>query len=139
MLRSALEARWRCARQTLRPLTDAERTFRKLTLRTRLCAGGGRSDRGGLGIEEALQVTTSAGPYTIQVTTQQCAATADLDGDCNVGSTDLLILLVAWGPNPGHPADFDEDGNVGASDLLVLLVGWGPSEYVLEVLARTGP
>jgi hypothetical protein len=54
MLRSALEARWRCARQTLRPLTDAERTFRKLTLRTRLCAGGGRSggERAGVAGQE---------------------------------------------------------------------------------------
>ncbi len=97
------------------------------------------SDRGGLGTEEALQVTTSAGTYTIQVTTQECAAIADLNDDCNVGSADLLVLLVAWGPNPGHAADFDGDGNVGASDLLVLLAGWGPSEYVLEILSRTGP
>ena len=97
------------------------------------------SDRGGLGIEEALQVTTSAGSYTIQVTTQECAAIADLSDDCNVGASDLLSLLVSWGPCKGCPADFDGDGNVGASDLLVLLVAWGPSEYVLEVLSRSGP
>ena len=97
------------------------------------------SDRGGLGTEEALQVTTSAGSYTIKVTAQECAAFADLNGDCNVGVDDLLALLGAWGPNPGHPADFDEDGSVGVKDLLALLGTWGPSEYVLEVLARSGP
>ncbi|MEE9130855.1 MAG: hypothetical protein V3T84_12610 [Phycisphaerales bacterium] len=50
----------------------------------------------------------------------------NLDGNNNVGVGDLLILLGAWGPNPGHPADFDGDGNVGVSDLLALLVNWGP-------------
>ncbi len=51
---------------------------------------------------------------------------ADLDGDGSVGASDLLALLIAWGPNPGHPADLDSDGNVGASDLLALLANWGP-------------
>ena len=50
----------------------------------------------------------------------------DLDGNGSVGASDLLVLLVAWGPNPGHPADFDGDGAVGATDLLALLVNWGP-------------
>ncbi len=99
----------------------------------------GTSDRGGLGTEEALQVTTSLGSYTIQVTTQECAATADLNDDCDVGVPDLLVLLAAWGKNPGHPADFNGDGSVGVPDLLILLGDWGTSEYVLEVLSRTGP
>ena len=50
----------------------------------------------------------------------------DLDDSGTVGASDLLALLVAWGPNEGHPADFDEDGMVGSSDLVVLLVNWGP-------------
>ncbi len=50
----------------------------------------------------------------------------DLDGNNDVGVGDLLILLAAWGPNPGHPADFDGDDNVGVSDLLALLANWGP-------------
>ncbi|MEE9129852.1 MAG: right-handed parallel beta-helix repeat-containing protein [Phycisphaerales bacterium] len=49
----------------------------------------------------------------------------DLDGDCSVGASDLLILLVAWGDNPGGPPDFDCNGIVGATDLLALLVNWG--------------
>ena len=100
------------------------------------------SDRGGLGTEEALQVATSAGSYTIQVTTQECAAVADLNDDCNVGVKDLLFLLGTWGPCPKKgdcPADFDEDGSVGVKDLLALLGDWGTSEYVLEVLSRSGP
>ena len=50
----------------------------------------------------------------------------DLDGDGNTGLGDLLELLGAWGPNPGHPADFDGDDDVGVSDLLTLLANWGP-------------
>ncbi len=41
-------------------------------------------------------------------------------------AVDLLILLPAWGRNPGHPADFNGNGSVGASDLLALLADWGP-------------
>jgi hypothetical protein len=50
----------------------------------------------------------------------------DIDGDGDVGVTDFLGLLGAWGANPGHPADFDEDGVVGVSDFLELLANWGP-------------
>ncbi len=50
----------------------------------------------------------------------------DLDADGGVGTTDLLVLLGAWGPNPGHPADLDGDGAVGATDLIILLGAWGP-------------
>ncbi len=50
----------------------------------------------------------------------------DIDGDGSVGINDLLDLLAAWGPNPGHPADLDGDGAVGTNDILVLLEGWGP-------------
>ncbi len=49
----------------------------------------------------------------------------DIDGSNDVGVKDLLILLGAWGPNPGHPADFDDSGDVGVKDLLVLLGNWG--------------
>ncbi len=50
----------------------------------------------------------------------------DLDGSDSVGASDLLSLLVSWGPCKGCPADFDGNGTVGASDLLALLVNWGP-------------
>ncbi len=53
----------------------------------------------------------------------------DLDDNGIVGASDLLSLLVSWGPCPPKgncPADFDGNGVVGASDLLALLVNWGP-------------
>jgi agmatine/peptidylarginine deiminase len=50
----------------------------------------------------------------------------DLDGDGTVGVTDFLVMLGAWGPNPGHPADLDGDDTVGVNDFLLLLGSWGP-------------
>ncbi|MCZ6494270.1 MAG: hypothetical protein O6933_09345, partial [Planctomycetota bacterium] len=47
----------------------------------------------------------------------------DLDGDCEVGILDLLILLAAWG-EAGSPADLNNDGLVGILDLLMLLANW---------------
>ncbi len=44
----------------------------------------------------------------------------------NVGITDLLTLLDAWGTDPGGPPDFDNDPTVGILDLLTLLANWGP-------------
>ncbi len=49
----------------------------------------------------------------------------DLDANNDVGVGDLLVLLAAWGPNPGHPADFDGDSNVDIFDLLTLIANWG--------------
>ena len=56
----------------------------------------------------------------------ECPCPWDLDGSGSVGASDLLALLVSWGPCEGCPADFDGNGSVGASDLLALLVNWGP-------------
>jgi hypothetical protein len=39
---------------------------------------------------------------------------------------DFLVLLGAWGPDPGHPADLDGSGDVGVNDFLILLANWGP-------------
>ncbi len=47
------------------------------------------------------------------------------EADGAVGVNDLLGLLSAWGPNPGHAADFDGDGDVDIVDLLKLLANWG--------------
>jgi len=55
-----------------------------------------------------------------------CPCPADIDGDGAVGVNDLLDLLAAWGPNPGHPADITGDGTVGIDDFLALLAAWGP-------------
>ena len=48
----------------------------------------------------------------------------DVNGDGVVDITDLLILLVSWGPCSDCPADFDGDGVVGVTDLLQVLAGW---------------
>jgi hypothetical protein len=50
----------------------------------------------------------------------------DLSGHGSVGIEDLLILLSAWGTDPGGPPDFDGDGAVGINDLTILLAAWGP-------------
>lgn len=50
----------------------------------------------------------------------------DLNGDGETGSTDLAILLGAWGPVGAHPADFNGDGEVAAWDIAWLLGVWGP-------------
>jgi serine protease AprX len=50
----------------------------------------------------------------------------DFDGDGEVGVTDFLQMLGAWGPNPGHPADLNGDGEVNVTDFLELLAVWGP-------------
>ena len=60
----------------------------------------------------------------------ECECPADIDVSGLVNVTDLLALLAAWGPNPGHPADFTgpgdvPDGQVTVTDLLALLAAWG--------------
>ena len=52
--------------------------------------------------------------------------TLDIDGDGDVGVTDLLVLLGAWGTDPGGPPDFNGDLTVDTLDLLELLGQWGP-------------
>ncbi|MHC4218550.1 MAG: right-handed parallel beta-helix repeat-containing protein [Planctomycetota bacterium] len=52
-----------------------------------------------------------------------------LDGDGEVGVTDVLALLAAWGPCPDCGdcvADLDGDCTVGITDFLILLANWGP-------------
>ncbi len=52
----------------------------------------------------------------------------DLDGDFDVDTNDLNLLLAAWGPCPDPPdpcpADLDGDGTVGGEDLAALLAAW---------------
>jgi hypothetical protein len=52
---------------------------------------------------------------------------ADLNGDGQVGTTDLLMLIAAWGPcdDCGDcPADLDNDCTVATGDMLLLLAFW---------------
>jgi len=95
-------------------------------------------DRGGLGVEEAIQYDPAVMPSTIKVRITAQACVQNVSGDCGYGIGDFLDLLAAWGPNPGHAADLDGDDFVGINDFLELLANWGPSNYIAEFLARTG-
>jgi hypothetical protein len=72
-----------------------------------------------------------AGVDDVKAFVRTCIAgePADLDGDGQVGASDLATLLGSWGPCPALPtpcpADLDGDGQVGASDLATLLGSWG--------------
>jgi len=52
----------------------------------------------------------------------------DINGDCQVGIVDFLLLLSNWGLCPTQGAcvaDVDGDGVVGITDFLLLLTNWG--------------
>ena len=56
----------------------------------------------------------------------ECApCTADLDGDGDVGSSDLAVVLSGWG-TASPLADVNDDGMVDSIDLGVILSAWGP-------------
>jgi len=59
------------------------------------------------------------GPYE----SQTCLG--DIDGDGQVGFTDLVELLSTWGPCKGCPGDVDGSGVVGFPDLLIVISSWG--------------
>ena len=50
---------------------------------------------------------------------------ADIDGDGDVGFSDVLAVLSAWGQKGGRE-DLDANGVVGFGDLLIVLSEWGP-------------
>ena len=54
----------------------------------------------------------------------------DVDGDGDVGMSDLLLLLANWGPCKGSCGglDLDGSGEVDFADVLLLLAAWGPCE-----------
>ena len=54
----------------------------------------------------------------------------DLDGDGTVAVTDLVAVIVAWGPcgEEACPADFDCSGAVDVADLVEVIINWGPCD-----------
>lgn len=80
------------------------------------------SDNGAWAIFEATLVGGINGAFRIELV--DCPADLTSDGTVNV--MDLLDMLTAWGPNPGHPADLNGDGVVNVMDLLDMLTAWGP-------------
>jgi hypothetical protein len=49
---------------------------------------------------------------------------ADLDGNGEVGVSDILAVIDTWGLSD-VPADIDDSGSVGVGDLLLLIDAWG--------------
>jgi hypothetical protein len=56
----------------------------------------------------------------------QCAG--DLDGNGHVDATDLVSVLLAWGPCPTCPEDLDGNGVVDVVDLIAIIMAWGPCD-----------
>jgi hypothetical protein len=55
-----------------------------------------------------------------------CDCLADLNGDGAVSSSDLVLLMNAWGPTPpSGVGDVDHDGQVNGVDLSIMVGGWG--------------
>ncbi|MHC4217434.1 MAG: hypothetical protein ACYSU7_03155 [Planctomycetota bacterium] len=53
----------------------------------------------------------------------------DIDGDGITGISDLIGLIMSWGPCPDPPdecpADLDDDSMVGCTDLLIMIGDFG--------------
>jgi hypothetical protein len=63
---------------------------------------------------------------------QSVSCPADLDGDTVVGSSDLGLLLGAWGSAQPSSGDVDGNGAVDAVDLSLLLAAWGTCPLDLD-------
>lgn len=75
------------------------------------------------GVAAARRITIAEGPGA------DCPRPADLNGDGTVDVSDLVALILAWGPCSGPPADCGEDldgnGAVDVGDLVALILAWG--------------
>jgi hypothetical protein len=67
--------------------------------------------------------TSAAGSPASRVTEYVGCVPGDLDGDGNVDSDDVMLLIADWGMG-GSNADLDGDGTVDVDDLLILLASW---------------
>ncbi len=52
------------------------------------------------------------------------ACVGDINGDGEIGVTDILAVIAQWGTNGS--ADVNGDGEVDVSDLLLIVGSWGP-------------
>jgi len=63
----------------------------------------------------------------------------DLDGDGDVDTADLLLLLADWGcAGPDCIGDVDGDGDTDTADLLLLLANWGETTARRAIPPRGG-
>ncbi|MCP3903870.1 MAG: right-handed parallel beta-helix repeat-containing protein, partial [Planctomycetes bacterium] len=57
----------------------------------------------------------------------ECACgNLDLDGNGDVGFSDILQLIGMWGPCSTCPEDLNGNGTVDFGDVLLVIAGWGP-------------
>jgi hypothetical protein len=97
--------------------------------------GAGTLEISGVEFDSLVLFTNGPGPFgAVQmgvdnVVLGDAACPGDVDLDDVIDTTDLLLVLAAWGPcpeSPECPADLDGDGMVATSDLLIVLADWGP-------------
>lgn len=73
---------------------------------------------------EAFLSTDTRNGYALSVQVRQ-PCPEDLDDDGEVGTSDLSIILLEFGPCSGCAADLDGDGEVSGSDLSLALLAFG--------------
>ena len=86
--------------------------------------------RGGVVMEDSSTADVNAPGCLLGPTAWgfACFDCGDADGNCEVSSADVLILLDGWSPNPyDGRGDFDKNGEIASSDVLRLLDHWPPT------------
>jgi len=78
------------------------------------------------GVDDAVDIAAgTSADVDLDGVPDECGCVADLDGDGAVTSSDLGVLLSAWGTCGGCAADLTGDGQVLSDDLGILLSAWG--------------
>jgi hypothetical protein len=89
-----------------------------------LAIAGGGSTRLFTGLDQSNGAGLFA--WAVEETPTDPCSAADLDGNGQVGSSDLGLLIAAWGTCSGCPADINGDGKVDGGDLAQIIAFWGP-------------
>lgn len=77
--------------------------------------------------DRSISGYSEGAPLTLRLLGEVASACpADLDGDGDVASGDLALLLSDWGGNGA--GDLDGNGSVDSADLATLLGAWGPCD-----------
>jgi len=83
-------------------------------------------DSNGDGVDDILLSSLEDGAYVVFGRAGGGGCVGDIVSDGEVDSSDLAVLLAAWGTDNG--ADLTGDGVVGSADLAVFLAAWGPCD-----------
>lgn len=104
------------------------------------------SERGGLGVEEALQFIAPGESFFVRLTLNQACGDADGDGDIDVRDFEEFLGCFT-GPgvpidDPCRPFDFDRDADADYADFAAMQVKFtgagqlAAADYILEALGR---